>query len=87
VPVSLLQPVATSISMAAAGMEQKDHSVVSFLERPYRIGSFSWTPTLTPNSSLFYYDFPNALFVQPAVREKLSGFSFFSRRYGVSNTG
>jgi len=77
VPVSLLQPVATSIGMAAVAMEQKDHSVVSFLERPYKIGTFTWTPTLTPNASLFYYDFPNALFVQPAVKEKLSGFTFF----------
>lgn len=56
--------------------ENRTHTVVDFLSRPYLVGSTTWSNTQTANSVLAQYEFPNALLRIPGVRHKLEGFTF-----------
>lgn len=56
--------------------ENRTHTVVDFLSRPYLVGSTTWSNTQTENTVLSQYEFPNALLRIPGVRHKLEGFTF-----------
>jgi hypothetical protein len=57
--------------------EDRIHDVVAYLERPYKILGVTWKTTDVQLTELFAIDFPDTLFAQPGIRQKLEGFALF----------
>lgn len=74
---TLALPVSMPEEFAASAREGRDHTVVDFLKRPMLLQNFLWKATITPGSDLFIINFPNDLFQQPAVYDKIKGFTWF----------
>lgn len=64
-------------ALASAAQDTKTRSLESFLERGYLIKNFLWDATATPGTDLFTIAFPDDLFAQSGIREKISGFTWF----------
>lgn len=62
---------------AASAREGREHTVVDFLNRPMLLKNFKWKQTDTFGTDLFKIDFPNDLLGQPAMYEKIKGFTWF----------
>lgn len=51
-----------------------EHSIKSFLQRPIRLSTFSWTTSATAATSLYTASLPADLIATPVIKEKLAGF-------------
>lgn len=74
---TLASPTSMPEQFAGSAREGREHTVVDFLSRPMKLINFLWLATMTPNTDLFVVNFPNDLFKQPAVYEKIKGFTWF----------
>jgi len=61
--------------------ENRDHNVLSFLQRAYSIANFTWAKTSATGDVLATFRFPDILLSQPALSAKTR--NFFGLRAGV----
>lgn len=54
--------------------DTREHSIKSFLQRPIRLSTFSWTTSATAATSLYTASLPADLIATPVIKEKLAGF-------------
>jgi len=74
---SLTLPTSMPEHLAANAREGREHEIKDFLSRPLLLKNFLWKATDAPATDLFIINFPNDLFVQPTVNEKINGFTWF----------
>jgi len=74
---TLAMPTGMPEKYAGSAREGREHTVVDFLSRPMKLMNFIWLASMTPNTDLFVINFPNDLLKQPAVFEKIRGFTWF----------
>jgi hypothetical protein len=78
-------PVAVSATetalISSTTHENRDHNVLSFLQRAYSIANFTWAKTSATGDVLATFRFPDILLSQPALAAKTR--NFFGLRAGV----
>ena len=54
--------------------DTREHSIISFLQRPIRLATFAWTTSSIASASLYTASLPADLIATPVIKEKLAGF-------------
>jgi hypothetical protein len=65
-----------ALSLSVSSRENRTHSIIDILSRPYQVSTFQWTVTDSFNSSVASIFFPETLFAQDNIQKKLIGYTF-----------
>jgi hypothetical protein len=65
-----------ALSLSVSSRENRSHSIMDILSRPYQVSTFQWSQTDTFNSLVETVEFPETLFAQDNIQKKLIGFTF-----------
>lgn len=74
---TLALPAPMPEHLGSSATENRDHDIKDFISRPLLLRNFTWASTADPGTDLFVVNYPNDLFQQKTIWEKISGFTWF----------